>query len=236
MRIQPGTHEAPCSITPNRRRGKRSEDAVEDQRGERLHGRVRDRHVVDGAEVLGAAVEVGHRGQPVLEVVRVEELAAAAHVEDDRDARLLGLGPDGIEADVARRVPARAGRGDEQRLASEVDVLARHVSRAIEVAQRHVARRQQPAVDRAEVEHRPVVGAREAVGEVDVVAVLGRLELRVHEGVEDELALEAEQIERPRAVLLDEGSRGAPVLAQQDLGLVRAPASRARGVVAGARR
>ena len=57
------------------------EDAVEDHRRQRLHRRIRDRHVVDRAEVLGAAVEVGDRRQAVLEVVRVEQPPAAADVE-----------------------------------------------------------------------------------------------------------------------------------------------------------
>jgi hypothetical protein len=61
------------------------------------------------------------------------------------------------------------------------------------------------------------VCARESVRELHVVAAL-RLEQRlVHEGVEQELALEAEQVERLGAVLLEEGARRRPVLAQQDL-------------------
>jgi len=62
--------------------------------------------------------------------------------------------------------------------------------------------------------------AGEAVGEVEVVAALRREQLAVHEGVEDELAREAQQVERLRAVLLQEGARRRPVLAQQDLRLV----------------
>src|SRR3546814_3057571 len=69
------------------------EHPVEDHRGEGLGGRAGDGHVVDGAEVLVAAVEVGHLGPAVDEVLRVEQLAAATHVEDDGDARLLGLAP-----------------------------------------------------------------------------------------------------------------------------------------------
>ena len=67
------------------------------------------------------------------------------------------------------------------------------------------------------------MGAREAVGEVHVVGALGLQQRLVHEGVEDELALEAEQVERLRAVLLEERAGRRPVLAQQDLrGVVRA--------------
>src|SRR5207249_6772811 len=94
------------------------EDAVDDEGREGLHGGPGDRHVVDGAEVLRAAVEVGHRRKPVLEVARVEELPATADVEHDRDARLLGDRPDGEEPDVTRRMARGAGGGDEQGLAS----------------------------------------------------------------------------------------------------------------------
>src|SRR5262245_60935835 len=43
------------------------QDAVDDERRQHLHGWERDRHVVDRPEVLGAAVEVRNRRQPVLE-------------------------------------------------------------------------------------------------------------------------------------------------------------------------
>ena len=49
--------------------GKRLEHPVEDQRGQRLGRRDRDPHVVDRAEVLLAAVEVGRHGLAVDEVV-----------------------------------------------------------------------------------------------------------------------------------------------------------------------
>src|SRR5262245_29397911 len=70
------------------------EDAVEDHRRQRLHGRKRNRHVVHRAEVLGAAVEVGHHRQAVLEVVRIDQPAAAADVKHDRHAGVLRGGPD----------------------------------------------------------------------------------------------------------------------------------------------
>ena len=64
------------------------------------------------------------------------------------------------------------------------------------------------------------MGAGQAVGVLEVAAVLGPLELLVGEGVEHELAGEAEQVERARTVVRDEGSRRPPVLAEHDLLLV----------------
>jgi hypothetical protein len=61
------------------------------------------------------------------------------------------------------------------------------------------------------------VGTRDAVGEIEVVTVLEAVHEPVQEGVEHELALDAEQVECARAVLLEEGARRRPVLAQHQL-------------------
>ena len=47
--------------------GEAVEHPIDDQRGQRLHRRVADRHVVDRAEVVVAAMEVRHRRQAVVE-------------------------------------------------------------------------------------------------------------------------------------------------------------------------
>src|SRR3984885_16061456 len=73
------------------------EDAVEDEGGQGLGRRSRDAHVVDRAEVLVTPVKVVGNGQAVHEVVRIDQLAGAADVEHDRDAGILGQGPDGEE-------------------------------------------------------------------------------------------------------------------------------------------
>ena len=164
------------------------EHPVDDHHAHRLHHRVLDGDVVDRAEVVVAAVEVGDRRQAVLEVHRVEEPPAAAHVEHDRDARLLRLRPERVEPDVAGGVPGRARRGDHQRPAAEVEGLACEVGRALEVGERHVPDREQAAVDRAELDDGAVVGAGEAVGDVEVVAVLDSLQRLVGERVEHQLA------------------------------------------------
>ena len=69
-RIQLGSHTRALLDDADLEAREVIEDAVEDHRRQRLHRRERDRHVVDRAEVLGAAVEVGHHRQAVLEVVR----------------------------------------------------------------------------------------------------------------------------------------------------------------------
>ena len=92
-RSHDGTQIAPCSMTPMRRRREALEHAVEDHGGERLRRRPGDAHVVDGPEVLLAAVEVGRHGQPVVEVVPVDEVARSPDVEDHADAGFLGAVP-----------------------------------------------------------------------------------------------------------------------------------------------
>src|SRR5262249_52385650 len=67
---------------------------------------------------------------------------------------------------------------------------------------------------------------REPVRVVEVVAALGVEEIRVQEGVEDELAREPEKIERTGAVLVHEGADRAPVLAEHDLRLRPRPVRR----------
>ena len=68
------------------------EHAIEDHGGERLRRRDGDAHVVDGPEILFAAVEVEWDGLAVDEVVGVDEGARAPDVEDDRDAAAVATG------------------------------------------------------------------------------------------------------------------------------------------------
>ena len=168
----------------------------------------------------------GNRRQPVLEVARVEQLAAASDVEHHGQTGLLRDLPDREEADVARRVALRTAGGDQQGLAAHLDHLLRHLAGAREVRERHVAGREQPPVHRAEVDHRAVVGAGDADRVIEIVGVLDPVQELVEEGVEDQLRFHAEQIERTRAVLLEERARRAPVLAQHDLLLVARPVDR----------
>ncbi len=178
--------------------------AVEDHRGQRLGRRAGDGHVVDGAEVLVAAVEVGDVGAAVDEVLRVQQLPAAADVQDDRDARLLGLPPDRVELDVAGGVVVRAAARHEQGGRPHLERFAGHGGRPVEVGERHVAGGQEPGIDRAELDHPAVVGAGRAVGQVEVAVPLESEQVAVVERVEHELAGHPEQVEGERPVLGDE--------------------------------
>ena len=99
---------------------------------------------------------------------------------------------------------------------------------ALGVGQGDVEGRQQAAVDRAELEHAPVVGAGRGVGQVEVAGVLQVVQTAVVERVEDELAREAEEVQGAGPVLGDERARGGEVLARHDLGLLVGPVLGAR--------
>ena len=195
------------------------EHAVEDHRRHREHHRVGDAHVVDRAEVLLTAVEVGRDRQTVQEVVVVEVVALAADVEHDRDPGVLGGGPHRVEPEVARRVSLRARRRHEQGGGAHLDRLTGHCRRGVEVGERHVEGRQQPAIDRAEVDHAAVVGTGGVVDELRL-RLLPRREASVVERVEHELAGDTEQVEGARPVVADEAAGRGEVLARHDLGVL----------------
>ncbi len=139
-------------------------------------------------------------------------------MEHDRQTGLAGRGPHGVEADVAGRVRRRAARGDEQRRRAHRDRLGGEGAGAIEIGQGHVQAGQQSRVGGAELDHRPVVGACSTDGQLEIAGMLPSAQPGVVEGVEDQLAGEAEQIERPATILRDERSGGGEVLAGHDLG------------------
>ena len=174
LRIQLGSQIAPCSITPMRSSGKRSSTPSKIIVASVCMGGPGIAHVVDRAEVLVAAVEVGRDRQAVLEVVGSMQVAGAADVEDDRDAGLLGLGPHRVE----RRCGSASGRAGSRTATSSaaapmLDRLGGHRRGALEVGAAARSRWGAAAVvDRAELEHAAVVGAGDAVGEVEIVAVL----------------------------------------------------------------
>ena len=177
---------------------------------------MRDTHVADGSEVLFAAVEVGRDRVTVLEVVVVEHVVLTADVEHDRNARFLRRGPDRVEPEVTRRVPLRAGRGNEERRSTHVDGFVRHVAGGIEVGKRHAHRGQESRVCRTELGHAAVVCTRGTGGELGV-GVFPVGPWHVEEGVEDELALYADEIDRPNAVGRVEAAGRSEVLARHDL-------------------
>ncbi len=124
----------------------------------------------------------------------------------------------GVEADMAGAVVLGAGAGDEQGFGAGLDCGFRKVARPRHVHQRQVAGIEQAAgIRRAKIQDRPVVRVGHAVGEIHIVAMLGLLQRLVGESVEDELGLEAEQVERLGPILPYGGAGGQPVLALHDL-------------------
>ena len=61
------------------------------------------------------------------------------------------------------------------------------------------------------------MGPRQLVGVVEVVTVLGLHQRLVAEGVEDELAGEAQVVDRLRPVVAAKGAQSRLVLAQEDV-------------------
>ena len=114
-------------------------------------------------------------------------------------------------------------------LAAEFDGFARRRRSALEILQRYVAGRQQAPVDAAEIRHHPVVRLRGGVAELDIVALV-EAEIAEAERREHELAGEAQEVERARPVLRQEGAERLVVLAQQDV-LIRAGAERRIGLL-----
>ena len=118
--------------------------------------------------------------------------------------------------------PSRASRRDEQRGRSHVDRLGGHGVSPFEVDERDVAGGQQSGIDRAELDHSAVVSPRGAVGEVEIGLVFPLVEATVVEGVEQQLALHADEVEHPGPVLGEERTGCCEVLAVHHLdGLVR---------------
>ena len=90
-------------------------------------------------------------------------------------------------------------------------------SALVGVDHRDVARGQEPGVDRAELEHAAVVGPGGGIGQIDVGGVLEFVQAPVVEGVEDQLAAEAQEVQGPGPIFGDERPRGGEVLALHDL-------------------
>ncbi len=163
-------------------------------------------------------MEVRRHRQTVVEVVRVDQSAGAADVEHDGNAGVGRGRPDGVEGDVAWRVGWRATRSNQQRGRTQSDRLAGQFAGALEIGQWDVQRGQQARIGGTELDHRPVVGPGRADRQLHVAGVLPRAQPRVVERVEDQLAGEAEHVERPAAVLGDEAAGGGEVLAVHDFG------------------
>ncbi len=146
------------------------EHAVENHRCQSLHRRIRDRHVADGGEIVVPAVEIRHGRQAIL-LVNGVQLVLAADMEQDRQARFLGHGPDRVEADMARRMLLRTHGRNHQRLGALLDRVARCRNGPVDIFQRHIGRGQKAPVDGTEVHHHPVVGLGRSIAQLHIVAL-----------------------------------------------------------------
>ena len=194
------------------------EDPVEDHGGQGLSRWPRDPHVVDRPEILLPSVEIGRNGKSVVEVMGVDQVSRAPDMEDDRNAGVLDAGPHRVQPHVARGVSGRTTRGHQHRCRPHRDHLVRHGRRLIEVDKGDITSREEAVIDRAELHHGAVVGAGRTVGELEIGRVLPVAQPAIVEGVEHQLAGEAEKVEGPRAVFGDERPRGGEVLPCHDLG------------------
>src|SRR6185437_1416120 len=175
------------------------------------------RHVTDGGEVLLATMEILYTRQTVFEIIGIK-LLFAADMEHDGKASLLRHRPDRIVRDMARRMPFRRLRWNEQRLASQIDGFARAGPGPVEVHQRDIARAKEPPVDRTEIDHHAVVRLGSGIGEVHRAGLV-EAEVSQTPGREDKLTGEAQIVERARAVFPPERAMRFVVLAQQDIGV-----------------
>ena len=116
-------------------------------------------------------MEVGRDRQAVVEVRRIDDLAGAADMEDDRHASLFSQSPHRIQAVMAGGVVGRTTRGDEQRGGAHVQTFLGHGFGPIEVGEWHVTGGQHALVDVAEVDHASVVGTSCAIGQIEIAAV-----------------------------------------------------------------
>ena len=238
MRISPGSHDAPCSMTPTRSSGNRSSTPSMMSTRQRLHHRVRDRHVVDRAEVVVAAVEVGDGGQAVLEVRR-DRAAGRRRRRGTRSGcrASWAWAHSGIETDVAGRVPGRAGRrrssaprtprrAPRPRMAA---ARSKSASGTYPTGSSRSSTAQKSTIARLWARARPYAKSRSSPCStrcsVSFVNVLNTSWLT-----------NAEQVEHRRPVLGDERAGGLPVLAQPDLAPRRRRGTRGRRACAGSAR
>ena len=118
---------------------------------------------------------------------------------------------------MARRVPRRAARRDQQCPCAHRNGFCCQLAGAFEVGQWDIQSGEQPGVDRAELDHRPVVGASGPDRELDVAGVLPVAQPSIVKRVEHELTGEPEEIEGACSIIGDERSSGREVLPRHDL-------------------
>ena len=210
-RIHPGSHEAPCSMTPIISRGKRSRTpskiivarvCIGDSPMAMYDTEVKLpsppwKSLTSGSPLRLYTGSIG-RPPPTWNTIGISASSAIAH----SGSKPMCVGPcsrgqtDGI---ISAAAPASS--------ASRADL-----DRRVDRPERHPAHRQQPAVDAAEVDDAAVVrpgGAERQVLRAVAVEHRQRVEERA---VEDQLALEAEAVERSHPVASVERAERVEVL------------------------
>ena len=117
---------------------------------------------------------------------------------------------------MARRMPPRTARRNQQRLAAQFDRFLRRGLCALEVDQRHVAGGEEAPIDRTEMAHHAVVGLRHCVAKIDLRRFI-EAEVPQTPGGEYQLTGEPQLIQRARPILAAKGAEGFVVLAQQNV-------------------
>ena len=207
-RIQPGSHSAPCSITPTRSVGKRS----------RMPSKIIVASVCIGAsgiamydtdvKLSSPPWKSGTGGRPFSLYV---SLHAAGH---RRRGRRSGCRPPGRRPTAGRsRCASGPGGGgtrrDHQRRGAERRCASRpSVDGLLGRRERHPAHREQPGVDGAEVDDAAVVGRVAAAESASSSPRSSDWQRAQVVRREDELALEPELVERGDPVVRDRTRRG----------------------------
>ena len=188
--------------------GEAIEESVVDQRSEEDLRRVGDRQEVLRPDVLATPEVVGHRHRVVVKR-RVEEPAATADVQHEGHVRFAEHVPErrpGPDGSVTRVPAAVEGTITAAQPASIASTARRNGTARVD--ERDEGHREQPLVLRAEVGHGPVLSRTPGVEAILVPAD----EPRRGEGGEDELALDAEQVEHPAPLRRVERAHGVPTL------------------------
>lgn len=197
---------------PPRSCGNCSKITVERHARQEDLGRHVDRHVILGANVLAAAEEVGDRFGVVVEGT-TQRAPASTDVQHERHAALFEQCPERMIVRVKRRFVLRWRRRHVDGAAPQVDGLLRLAADTLRITPRDEAHRDESLVVRAEVRHRAVVRPRAAVEEIRIVAG----ELAGGEGAEDELPVDAEEIDGAAALNRIKRTECRPPLCTHDV-------------------
>ena len=197
------------------------QDPVQDHHGQELLGPlVQDGHVL-GAQVLAPAQPVLGRRPPIIHPGLGQLQGRAAHMQDEGDAGLGQLRPEGVEVDV----PRRAVQGRPVRHPHRLEVAGQHEVQLLQgqlrVVQRNGGHAHQPVIGGAEVDHVPVVRPGRAIAQPALQLGRRREGHAQAVGREHQLLAEAEQVHGGAPVAGIEGPQGLDLLGLLDQGVTQ---------------